>query len=369
MSSSQWRPRQQQVQQQWQQPQQPVQQQYYNAQQVQYQQPQQQASYQQHQTSYQQYQQQPQVQQIQQQVQQYQQPPVQSPGAPQLDPQVHQQYMSFLQHATSAQFKPIKLYALMNDTTCMSCIQMVRANSDLDTQVEVVDAAPVQNRPPWLKGVPSLIDEKGQFFLGPECVMWIKYRNSQTLAGINETTGTTQVMAGAPAAVDGAAGMSGSLGMASFVPQQMISDRDLLNSIDGNKAAQRFENFMTARSQMPSIAPPPNYHPPQVAGGPGGAGGGQPQIPQLPAQYQPQQVGRGGAADQLNQMMEAVQNDRNALLNRAHVPHHMQQQKMGWNPIQTQKIERPNQSDQLNQQLAALQQQRDNIQVPMRQFQ
>lgn len=98
--------------------------------------------------------------------------------------------MEFLSHATAAQFKPIKLYVIMNDPTSISCVQMVRSNTDLDRQVEVIDAAPVANRPSWLKGVPSLMNEKSQIYLGPECVMWIRYQSTQSLAGINETTGT-----------------------------------------------------------------------------------------------------------------------------------------------------------------------------------
>jgi transposase len=107
--------------------------------------------------------------------QNYQPPDIRSPAAPtsqtahqqpQLDPKIQQQYMAFLHHATAAQFKLIKLYVLFNDPTSVSCIQLVRANSDLDRQVEVIDAAPPGNRPNWLKGVPSLVDEKGQFFLG-----------------------------------------------------------------------------------------------------------------------------------------------------------------------------------------------------------
>lgn len=97
---------------------------------------------------------------------QQQEKQTQQSNAPALDPKIHQQYMSFLHHATAAQFKPIKLYVLFNDPTSVSCIQMVRENSDLDRQVEVVDAAPTGNRPKWLKGVPSLMDEKGQFYLG-----------------------------------------------------------------------------------------------------------------------------------------------------------------------------------------------------------
>lgn len=82
-------------------------------------------------------------------------------------------------------------------------------------------------------------------------------------------------MAGAPAAIDGAAGLVGSLGMTSFVPQQIISDRDLMNTIDGNKAAQRFEHFLSDRNQMPAIAPP-QYGGPQQGGqnGPGPSGYG-----------------------------------------------------------------------------------------------
>jgi hypothetical protein len=147
--------------------------------------------------------------------------------------------------------------------------------------------------------------------------------------------------------------------MTSFVPQQMIADRDLIQSIDGNKAAQRFDQFIAARQQMPSIAPP-SY----------GAPGADRVAAQFPEQYQTQQVGRGGSAEQLNKMMEDIQNDRARLLSRTNVPHHMNQQKMGWNPIQTQKVERVNQTERTNQQLAMLQQQRQaQIQVPpMRQF-
>ena len=72
------------------------------------------------------------------------------------------------------------------------------------------------------------MNESGQYFLGPECVMWIRYQASQSLAGINETTGTSQIMPGAPAAIDGTAALMGSIGMTSFVPQQNVSDRDLL---------------------------------------------------------------------------------------------------------------------------------------------
>jgi len=229
----------------------------------------------------------------QQQAQQQAQAPVQSAGHPQLDPKVQQQYMSFLHHATAAQFKPIKLYVLFNDPTSVSCIQMVRGNTDLDRQVEVVDAAPTGNRPKWLKGVPSLMDEKGQFFLGSECVMWIRYQASQSLAGVNETTGTAQISSDAPDAIDGAASLTGALGMASFVPQQLIADRDLMQTIDGNKAAQRFDQFMVTRQQMPIIAPPPGGG--GQFGHSGGGGGVQP--PQFPEQYQTQSVGRGGSAE------------------------------------------------------------------------
>jgi predicted component of type VI protein secretion system len=97
---------------------------------------------------------------------------------------------------------------------------------------------------------------------------------------------------------------------------------------------------------------------------PGGPGGG------VALPFVQERVGRdNGQAEKLNQMMEAIQQDRSRLLNTANVPHHYQQQRMGgWNPIETVKVERPGLGNQVQQQLDALQQQRNQIQVPMRQF-
>ena len=168
--------------------------------------------------------------------------------------------MDYVARATPGQFKPVKLYVNLNDPISIDCIRMVRANTDLERLVEVVDAysIPVQSRPQWLKGCPSLINEKNEIYIGPEAIMWIRYQSSQSLAGINESTGTAQIIPGAPAAIDGAANLTGSLGMTSFVPQEITSDNNLLQNIGGNRAAQRFEQFVQGRSQMPVIAPPQN---------------------------------------------------------------------------------------------------------------
>lgn len=183
---------------------------------------------------------------------------------------------------------------LFNDKTSQQCVEVVRANGDLDRQVEVVDAGRPENRPTWLTGVPSLLDESNSFFIGAQCVAWIKYYGTKTLRSINESTGTSQIMAGAPAAMDGSAVLSGAaLGSASFIPQESGAD---LTSVQ-------------------------QYAPPQQQ---------QQQGPvQLP--FQPVRVGKdNGNAEKMNQLIGQIQNDRGALLNRVQPPHHMQQQQMGW---------------------------------------
>lgn len=277
--------------------------------------------------------------------------------------------MSFLHHATAAQFKPVKLYVLLNDPVCVNCVQTIRTNVDLERQVEVIDVGRLQNRPTWLKGAPTLVDESGKIYLGSEAVMWIKYNASQSLAGVMESTGTASMNAGGgPAAIDGAAALTGSLGMASFVPQQVAGDQDIYQSIGGQRAEQRFDNYMIQRQHMARIAPPNTQ---QVPG----------QGYQLPPEYQPQQVGRGGGqvAEELNHMLEQHEQNRQALLTQARNPHYRRglpgaggggSGKMGWNPIQTERVSRPQTSaDQWQQQLQALQQQRQAIQVPVRQIQ
>ena len=71
--------------------------------------------------------------------------------------------------------KPIKLYVLLNDPTCINCVNMTHSYNHLDYKIEIIDVGPMFNRPNWLKGVPTLISEQKQPFLGPECVMWIRY--------------------------------------------------------------------------------------------------------------------------------------------------------------------------------------------------
>jgi hypothetical protein len=157
--------------------------------------------------------------------------------------------------------------------------------------------------------------------------------------------------------------------MTSFVPQQLVADQALINNIDGNRAAQRFDHFLADRNQMAAMPQPPQLYGPLGGGGIGpGPGGGGTLGTQLP--FEQIRVGRdNGQAEKLNQMMEAIQQDRSRLLNTANVPHHYQQQRMGgWNPIETVKVERPGLGNQVQQQLDALQQQRNQIQVPMRQF-
>lgn len=261
-----------------------------------------------------------------------------------------QKYLSYFSSATRAQFKQVKLYVLFDDPTCKQCLENVHTNSDLDKRIEVIDAARVSSRPPWLKGVPSLMDETGQFFLGPECVMWIRYQTNQTVASVSEGTGVSQIMAGTPAVIDGTAKMAGSISNASFVPQQMVSDQDLSRSI--GVTPQQYENALTSRSQAPTITPPSGWTPGQKG---------------IPQQFQPQQTRNNGNAEKLNSLIEQVQNDRSSLLNQPKVPHH-QQQRFGWNPgagqvHQNQQTRAPSVQDQRLQQL---QQERGNLGVAMR---
>ena len=282
----------------------------------------------------------------QQEFQQYQQ---QFQPASQVSGADEKKYISYFSSATPAQFKPVKLYVLFNDATSKQCLQSVHTNSDLNRRVEVIDAARVENRPQWLKGVPSLMDESGQFFLGPECVMWIRYQANQAVSSVSEGTGVSQIMEGAPAVIDGTAKMAGSISKTSFVPQQMVSDRDLMQSMGGQ---QQYESAMTARAHAPQITPPSGWTPGQK---------------DVPKQFQPQQTRNNGNAEKLNSMIEAVQSDRGALLNQPRVPHH-QQQRFGWNPgsgqvQQNQQVRGPSVGDQRLQQL---QQERGNLGVSMR---
>lgn len=289
----------------------------------------------------------------QQQPQIYRQPQLPSTQTPQvgnqLDAKIQQQYVNYMATATPGQFKAVKLYVLVNDPTSMDCVKAVRSNSDLDKQVEIIDALPVENRPSWLKGVPSLINETGQFFLGPECIMWIRYQASQSVSAISETIGYSQVIPGQPSAMDGSAALvSSSMSHTSMVPQHFVTDQELLRSIGGDKASQRFDGAMVNRDQI------------NIPAAPGGM---------LPEQYRAQQVGRGnGNAEQLNTMMEKIQQDRQKLLN-APQQHHMNQQRMGgWNPAQPEKVERGRVTD--SGRVAQLEQERNGlrVQMPQRQF-
>lgn len=264
-----------------------------------------------------------------------------------LDAKTQADYRLYFEKATPGQFKPNKLYVLFNDKTSVECINAIRNNVDLDKRVEIIDAARVESRPPWLKGVPTLQDDERKLYLGPECVMWIRYQISETLASVNDSTGTAPIMQGMPHATDGIAKLSGTLNMTTFVPQQVVSDRDLMATLDQSKADQRFETINVARQQVPIVAPPPGWS-------------GQQQGGNLPEGLRPEQVTRGKAdeVDKMNSMMDAIQNDRNALLNRPHVPHHLQQ-KAGWNPIETERVTR--QTTQSDKMLAQLQQQRDQL--------
>lgn len=270
-----------------------------------------------------------------------------------LDPGVQQKYVSYITTATPGQFKPIKLYVLPNDPTCMQCVTSVRANTDLDQKVEIIDATPLHNRPSWLKGVPSLMDNEGKFYLGPECVMWIRYQASQSLASIQEMSRTSDAMPGGPAVMDGAAALTrkGALTHTSSVPQQFVTDQDLLHQTiqqSGGRTHQMPLDQLTKSREQIQVAPPPGWRPGQ----------------QLPREFQPQQVARGGNAGRLNGMMEQMEQERKQLLAAKRMPHHMQQ-RASWGGPQTQTVQRGRGIG--DQQLQQLQQQRDNLRVPMRQ--
>lgn len=153
---------------------------------------------------------------------QYQQPqqqqvPIFVQGGPQIDARTHQQYMSFIQHASAAQFKPCKFYGIFNDPNCVACIQIIKSNGDLERLVEVVDVSRPENRPSWLRGVPGLQDDSGKFYLGAAAYQWLVWQNSQTCKGVNETVGVEQINAQAPAAIDGSASLAGKMTMTTFV--------------------------------------------------------------------------------------------------------------------------------------------------------
>lgn len=128
--------------------------------------------------------------------QQQQQVPVFVSGAPQIDPRIHQQYMSFINHASAAQFKPCKFYGIFNDPVCVHCVTIIRSNADLERLVEVIDVSRPENRPSWLQGIPAIQDDAGKYYLGKQAVQWLEWQSKQTCKGINETQGVDLSMAG-----------------------------------------------------------------------------------------------------------------------------------------------------------------------------
>ena len=248
------------------------------------------------------------------------------------------QYLAYFASATPGQFKPIKMYILFNDATSIKCIQDVRKNIHIDKRVEIIDALQINPRPSWLKGVPSLCDEHGKLFIGSECIMWIQYHSSQTIASVTESTGVSQIMNGTPAAVDGTATMTGVLGNTSEVPQQLVTDNQLLQQVGINRSQQNLENIISNRESLTIQR-------------------------QTDDPFKPQQVGRNNAnAERLDLLIQQVQTDRNSLLNKPHIPHH-QQQRMGWNPVQTETVSRT-QYDQS--QLDRIEKERSSLAVPIR---
>jgi hypothetical protein len=262
-------------------------------------------------------------------------------GTAGVDAKLQQQYANYFKQVTPGQFKPVKLYILQTDKTCLECIKDVRAHGEIDRQVEIIDAAQVSRRPAWLKGVPTLQDQAGQVYLGSECVMWVKYQASQALSTINETSGTSQILAGTPDAIDGAAKLSNTSHLVSFIPESttLVTDTELPRQIGDSRAAQLFEQHLQERGTGAPLKPL-EMRPP-MNGGRGGPVGGQ-----LPPNLQPQAVGRNNAnSDKLSSMVENIQNERNALLNQKRTPHHTQQ-RYGWSPqqqptLEATKIQRP----------------------------
>lgn len=141
--------------------------------------------------------------------------------------------------------------------------------------------------------------------------------------------------------------------MTTFVPQQMVADRDLQRMIDGNRAAQRYDQFAQEYQQTPVINMPNGYMPGMQL--------------MMPEQYRSQQTRMGGHAEQLNGEIERIENERRAMLNMHQPPHMFQQRSSAWNPIQTQRIQQQGLGDQTQNYLQALQQQRSAENVRMRQ--
>lgn len=295
--------------------------------------------------------------------QQHNMPPVFAQNAPPIDPRVYEQYKAFLAHATPGQMKPNKLYVVLGEQMCLMCLQKVRASSDLEKMVEVIDVSSRESRPPWLQGVPTLVETyTSKKFEGNEALQWLHYQSSQTPAGVQEITGLSQTGGGGPAAIDGASKLSGILANTSFVPQQLVSDRDILSMVGPGRASDRIDSFLQQRAQMPVILPPPQ----QIMINNNGQY-------LLPEQYRAQQVREQNQSQILDKNIEGVMNERNALLNMQRLPHYMgqmgpigQQNLQQWNPIQTEHVQRQGYGDQTNFYLQQLEQQRNQVQVPIR---
>ena len=258
-----------------------------------------------------------------------------------LDPE-NQKRLDMIKAATSAEFKLYKLYVLFNDPVSVKCVQMVRSNSDLDKYVEIINVVEIE-KPRWLTGVPAMVDDQKRIYLGKECEMWIKYEASKTMAGIAECSGHSEIQEGLPKVMDGAAALAGVLNMTSFVPQDMVSDLDLINRLN-NRDGRGYDSIIQSRN---SVAVPPQNPNREHLG--------------LPTQ----QIGRGNQEEALNNLIGQIEMERNALLNQQHGPHYTQK-RMGYAPPATERVENRGFGDTLQNHIQSIQQQRDSVNVSIR---